>query len=134
MEAQTCASICCISEHGMPWCFSCFFEWNPEEGLLYFKSSTAARHSMMLKGNLAIAGTVLPDKLNKLMVKGVQFKGIVLAPSAAASKAAAAFYHNKNPMALAIPGETWAVQLNYLKMTDSKLGFGKKIIWERESR
>lgn len=85
----------------------------------------------MLKGNHAIAGTVLPDTLNKLMVKGLQFEGKVLDPADKHAQAAGAFYHKKNPLALAIPGFVWAVQINYLKMTDSTLGFGKKIIWER---
>lgn len=131
MEAQTCATICCINEGAMPWCFTCFFEWNSDEGLLYFKSSAEARHSLMMKKNPSIAGTVLPDKLNKLMVKGVQFEGVVLSPCEELAKNAAAFYHKKNPLAVAIPGETWAIKVNYLKMTDSTLGFGKKIIWER---
>ncbi len=132
MEAQTCATICCIDAAGMPWCFSCYFEWNDTEGLLYFKSSVDSRHASMLKENKAVAGTVLPDKLNKLLVQGVQFEGQVLDASSEQAKGAAAFYHKKNPLALAIAGETWTVQINYLKMTDSTLGFGKKTVWERQ--
>ena len=114
MEAQTCASICCVDELAMPWCFSCFFEWNSEDALLYFKSSTEARHSIMLKANPAIAGTVLPDTLNKLMVKGVQFEGAVVDPADKHAQAAGGFYHKKNPLALAIPGSVWAVQTRQL--------------------
>ena len=98
MEAQTCASICCVDELAMPLCFGCFFEWNSEDALLYFKSSTEARHSIMLKGNSAIAGTVLPDRLNKLMVKGVQFEGAVLDHADKHAQAAGVFYHKKIPL------------------------------------
>ncbi|MBK7558873.1 MAG: hypothetical protein IPI54_11635 [Chitinophagaceae bacterium] len=42
-------------------------------------------------------------------------------------------YLAKHPLALAIPGDIWALQLNSVKMTDSTLGFGKKLLWEREA-
>ena len=35
-------------------------------------------------------------------------------------------------MALAVAGEIWTIKMDSIKMTDSTLGFGKKITWERE--
>ncbi len=134
LESQTCATICCLDEQNRPWCFSCYFIFNPEEGLLYFKSSPGANHSSMMKKIPLIAGTVLPDKLNKLRVRGIQFEGIVLDSMDRLTKGASLYYHKKNPLALAIPGEVWTIQVNYIKMTDSAMGFGKKITWSRQSR
>ncbi|MBK8686062.1 MAG: hypothetical protein IPN26_14405 [Bacteroidetes bacterium] len=37
-------------------------------------------------------------------------------------------YLAKHPLALAIPGDIWALQVNYIKMTDSTLGFGKNYL------
>ena len=133
LEKQSCASICCLNEHNSPWCFSCYFIFNPGEGLLYFKSSTGASHGSMMKKNPLVAGTVLPDKLNKLRVRGVQFEGVVLDSLDRLTLGASQYYHKKNPIALAIPGEVWTIQVNHIKMTDSALGFGKKITWFRES-
>ena len=133
LEKQTCAGICCLDEHKSPWCFSCYFIFNPCEGLLYFKSSPGARHASMMKTNPFIAGTVLPDKLNKLRVRGVQFEGIVLDSMDRLTLDASRYYHKKNPMALAIPGEVWTIQVNHIKMTDSAMGFGKKITWSRQN-
>lgn len=134
LEKQTCASICCLDEDNRPWCFSCFFIFNPGEGLLYFKSSPGANHSSMMKKVPLIAGTVLPDKLNKLRTQGIQFDGVVLDSMDRLTLGASQYYHKKNPLALAIPGDVWTIQVNRIKMTDSKMGFGKKIVWSRQSR
>jgi len=131
IKKQTCAGICCVDETGNPYCFSCFYAFNGDRDLLFFKSSSSARHSSLLTKNPSVAGTIQPDKLNILVIKGIQFEGIVLQEDHPSSKNAAAEYYKKFPMALAIPGEIWTVQLNIIKMTDSTMGFGKKVSWKR---
>jgi uncharacterized protein YhbP (UPF0306 family) len=84
-----------------------------------------------LTGNPHIAGTILPDKLNKLLPKGIQFQGEVLDPDHPLAKNATTIYHKKNPVALAIKGKVYTILLNAVKMTGSGVGFGKKIIWKR---
>ncbi len=132
LKEQTCASICCSDENGKPYCFSCFYAFNSTAGLLYFKSSANSNHVGLMKNNPFIAGTVLPDKLNKIQVKGMQFEAIVLDTQQPLVKRSLGIYLSKHPLALAIPGDIWALQINYIKMTDSTLGFGKKIIWTRD--
>lgn len=131
IQKQTCATICCVDELNRPYCFNCFYAFNSEDGLLYFKSSADSHHAALMKKNPFIAGTILPDKLNTLAVKGIQFEAIVLNEHHPFSKPASGYYHSKHPIALTIPGETWTLQLNRIKMTDSTLGFGKKITWNR---
>jgi uncharacterized protein len=132
LQGQTCATICCVDELDKPYCFSCFFASNSEEVLLYFKSSADSHHSVLMKKNPFIAGTILPDKLNMLVVKGLQFEGILLDAHHPFTEKASGYYHKKHLMALAIPGEIWTIQINCIKMTDSTKGFGKKITWNRE--
>lgn len=130
IKKQTVASICCLDLENNPYCFSCFYAFDDENGLLFFKSSASAKHSAFLLQQQKIAGTINPDKLNKLAVKGIQFSGVVLTPSQVTH--AAQIYHMRFPFALAIPGDLWAVCINEIKMTDSTMGFGKKIVWKRE--
>lgn len=80
-----------------------------------------------------IAGTILPDKLNKLQVKGIQLNGTLLPVGDVATKDASKRYHLKYPFALAMPGTVQTIRIHQLKMTDSSLGFGTKLIWERVS-
>ena len=132
LQQQTCATVCCIDEYQKPWCFTCFYTFNSNDGLLYYKSSAGSSHSAIMKENPVVAGSVLPDKLNKLIVQGIQFEGVVLDPEHPLSERAAAYYYKSSPLALAVSGEIWTIQINHIKMTDSKLGFGKKITWHRE--
>lgn len=131
IKKQTCASICCVDETGKPYCFSCFYAFNSAAGLLYFKSSANSRHAELMKKNPFVAGTILPDKLNKILIKGIQFEAIVLDMQQPFVKRTFGIYLAKYPLALAIPGDMWALQINQIKMTDNTLGFGKKSIWER---
>jgi hypothetical protein len=131
---QTCASICCVDELGMPYCFSCFYVFNAEKNLLYFKSHTDTKHMEVLFKNPAAAGTILPDKLNKLATKGIQFTGQLLPLKDDRAKEASLQYHKRFPIALAIPGKVWTLLLQQVKMTDSSKAFGKKLKWERENK
>lgn len=132
LQKQTCAGICCVDEQNKPYCFSCFYAFDPASGILYFKSSVETRHAQLLKKNPVIAGTVLPDKLNKLVVAGVQFQGMILDEQHSLAEKGAGFYLAQYPVSLAIPGKVWAVQLDFIKMTDSSKLFGKKLLWSRE--
>ena len=78
-----------------------------------------------------VAGTVLPDKLNVLALKGVQWEGIVLPPDHASANNSSRYYYKKYPLALLMPGEIYTIELKGIKMTDGAKGFGKKITWKR---
>ncbi len=131
LKEQTCANICTVDAAGKPYCFSCFYVFDAAEGLLCFKSSADTYHMQLIKHNPHIAGTVLPDKLNKLMVKGIQFDGSILPQQHHLAIHGKHLYVKKYPMSVTIPGEVWTIQVNMLKLTDSSKVFGKKIIWNR---
>lgn len=130
LENQTCANICSVDPDGLPYCFSCFYLFDKENGLLYFKSSAETYHAKCLVKNGKVAGTILPDKLDKLKVKGLQFRGEVLLKDHRFSERSSKLYHRHYPMALIIPGEIWTIRLSSIKFTDSTLGIGKKLHWE----
>ena len=131
LQNQNCATVCCTDETGKPYCFSCFYAFDSCKGILYFKSSANSLHAVIMKKNPLIAGTVLPDRLNKLSVKGIQFEAEVLDSTTSGVQDGMKNYFKKHPVALLMPGELWALQINQIKMTDNTLGFGKKIIWNR---
>lgn len=131
IQRQTCATICCVDEMGAVYCFNCFYVIDVDEALLYFKSPETTCHSALIKKNPFIAGTILPDKLNRLEIKGIQFTGIVLDAREEIQKQAALRYHSKYPAAVAVPGEMWIIQIYHIKMTDGSPGFRKKIFWDR---
>lgn len=131
IEEQTCATICCTDEHGNPYCFNCFYAFNKENSLLYFKSSADTHHARLLAKRPAIAGTILPGKLNKVITMGIQLQGEILNNSHPLAEAAALNYHKRHPIAFTIKGEVYAILLSNIKMKDSHLGFGNSIVWKR---
>jgi uncharacterized protein len=133
IKEQACASICCVDVTGKPYCFSCYYAFDETAGLLYFKSSANSHHAQLMGKKSFVAGTILPDKLNKISIKGIQFEAIVLDAQQPLVKQTLGIYLKKHPLALAIPGDIWALEINHIKMTDSTLGFGKKICWDRFS-
>lgn len=129
---QQCASICCRDKEGNPYCFNCFYAFDPSGMFLCFKSSMDTRHAKLLIGFNQVAGTILPDKLSALKVQGIQFTGKVLHVTQQDDHKFSSLYHKRYPFALAMPGEIWTIRIDEVKLTDSTLGFGKKISWNRD--
>ena len=128
LQKQTCATICCTNEAGRPYCFSCYYACNPEQSLLYFKSSVDSYHCGLMARNRILSGTILPDKLNKMITRGVQWNGELTDNTDPLAENAFVNYHKKFPMALVIKGQVFTIRLNDIKMTDSNLGKMKKIL------
>lgn len=126
---QRVAGVCCVDEENKPHCFSCFYAFDEERHLFYFKSSSSAHHSEILVKNSVVAGTIQQDKVNPLAIKGIQFTGRILDPEDKLCSHAESGYHKRFPFALTMPGEIWTLQPETIKMTDNTLSFGKKLHW-----
>ena len=131
INKQTCATISCVEKNLKPYCFTVFYSWDAERKNLIYKSSPQSHHSNIMVQNGVLAGTILPDRLNKLVVQGIQFEGILLDNKMPETKNAFAIYHKRHPIAIVKPGELWVIQVNHIKMTDSTKGFGTKLHWSR---
>lgn len=127
------ATICCLDGSGKPYCFNCFYVFEPIEKLILFKSSEKTFHGQCLKMNAEISGTILPSKSNMLALKGLQFSGNMLYDDFPMETSPSKFYHQYNPLALAKEGAVWCIQLTKAKMTDSTRVFGEKLVWDRNS-
>jgi uncharacterized protein len=130
IKQQKVATVCCVDEENIPYCFSCFYAFDEEKHLVYFKSGANAHHSQILLNNPLVAGTIQQDRLNSLAIKGIQFTGRVIDSRTDICSNAVAVYHKRFPFALAMPGEIWTVQPETIKMTDNTLSFGKKLHWQ----
>jgi uncharacterized protein YhbP (UPF0306 family) len=125
------ATIACVDGLNRPYCFNCFYVYDDRNHLLFFKSSLNTQHAKFLSNNPAISGTILPDKIDFMALKGIQFTGKIVANRYPNSINPEVYYHKKMPFALSKPGHVWFVELETIKMTDNTLLFGKKLSWER---
>ena len=132
IESQSCATICCVDAHAMPFCYNCYYSFHLQNMMLFYKTKSDTRHKQILNENRMVAGSILPDRLNKLTISGIQFEGEVLLESDADNESASQWYYQKNPWALAVPGELHRIRLNRIKFTNGLAAFTKKTIWERE--
>lgn len=123
------ATICCLNADLAPYCFNCFYVFQENTYLLLFKSSANSYHSKLLSKNPQVSGTILPDKLELLTIKGIQFSGRIRYDSFPDRIRAEINYHKALPLAFAKPGDVWCIALEMVKMTDNTKMFGKKLEW-----
>jgi uncharacterized protein YhbP (UPF0306 family) len=64
-------------------------------------------------------------------IRGIQFQGIVSEPEDKLLSTAMSHYLKRFPAAMLMDTHLWVVELTHIKMTDNRLGFGKKIIWTK---
>ena len=125
------AAICCIDRNNLPYCFHCFYAFDEKNYLLFFKSSSKTLHSKLLSENPHIAGSILPEKLEILALKGIQLTGKILYDQSFKHVNPDSYYHKQFPLALIKPGHVWCIELATVKMTDNTNIFGKKLNWPK---
>jgi uncharacterized protein YhbP (UPF0306 family) len=117
------------SYSGEPWCANCFYVYLEEENALVFTTDPDTRHGQEFVKNPLVAGSVVLETLIIGKIRGIQFQGIVSEPGEKLAEKARSAYLKRFPPAALMDTHLWVVKLSYIKMTDNRLGFGKKIIW-----
>lgn len=113
-----------------PWCANCFYVYLEEENALVFTTDSDTRHGREFLVNKLVAGSVVLETNVIGKIRGIQFLGIVSEPEGELASSAREAYLRRFPVAMLMDTHLWVVKLTYIKMTDNRLGFGKKLIWE----
>jgi uncharacterized protein len=112
-----------------PWCANCFYVYLEEENALIFTTDSDTRHRKEFNKNPRVAGSVVLETMVIGKIRGIQFQGIVSEPEGEILSKAKWAYLKKFPPAALMDTHLWIVRLTLIKMTDNRLGFGKKLIW-----
>jgi uncharacterized protein YhbP (UPF0306 family) len=112
-----------------PWCANCFYVYLEEENSIVFTTDIDTRHGKEFIENPLIAGSVVLETMVIGMIRGIQFQGIVSEPEGDLLSKAKWAYLKKFPPAVLMDTHLWVVKLTLIKMTDNRLGFGKKLLW-----
>jgi uncharacterized protein len=115
-----------------PWCANCFYVYLEEENSLVFTSDYDTRHGQEFLKNKIVAGSVVLETMIVGKIRGIQFRGIISEPDGDLLLKAGTAYLKRFPVAALMDTRLWVVKLTYIKMTDNRLGFGKKIIWTND--
>ena len=106
---------------------SLFYAFSEEKVSFIVASSEDTLHIKHINKNHNIAGNILLETKIIGKIQGVQFRGVFLPLE---DKKLKKIYFKEFPHAIVMKPKLWQIKVNYLKMTDNKLGFGKKIIWQ----
>ena len=112
-----------------PWCANCFYVFMEDEASLVFTTDYDTRHGQEFLKNNLVAGSVVLETAVVGRIRGIQFQGIVSEPDDDLLSKARRAYLRRFPFAALMETRLWVVKLTYIKMTDNRLGFGKKIVW-----
>jgi hypothetical protein len=121
------------SHNNMPWCANCFYAFMEEDTSLVFTSDLQTRHIREALKQMQVAGSIVLETNIVGKIQGIQFSGILASPEGTPYTIAEKAYLKRFPFAALMDTTLWILRIDYLKMTDNRLGFGKKIIWERRT-
>jgi uncharacterized protein YhbP (UPF0306 family) len=117
---------------GAPYCASVFYALLDDELQLVFSSSYSTRHGAEMQANSAVAGAIALETATVGKIQGLQFCGRVAEPADAMRARVRAAYLRRFPYAVVSSEPLWTLDFDFLKLTDNRLGFGKKIVWRRQ--
>lgn len=112
-----------------PWCANCFYVYLADKNALVFTTDADTRHGKEFVANPLVAGSVLLETMIPGKIRGIQFRGTVSEPEGELLLKAESAYLKRFPVAALMDTRLWIIKLTYIKMTDNRLGFGKKLIW-----
>ena len=87
---------------------------------------------MALSNNI-VSGTVALETETIGMIRGLQFKANIIKCSDSLLDKNRLLYLKRFPYAILKGGDLWELEIIELKFTDNRLGFGKKLHWNRDS-
>jgi uncharacterized protein YhbP (UPF0306 family) len=114
-----------------PWCANCFYVYIEDENALVFTTDKDTRHGQEFLKNSLVAGSVVLETRIIGKIRGIQFQGIVSEPDGALLEKVTKAYIKRFPVAMLMETHLWIVRVTHIKMTDNRLGFGKKLVWNK---
>lgn len=111
------------SYENIPYCASCFYAFYEDKMRFIIASENKTKHMQNLNKNPNFAGSIALETKEVGKIRGLQFGGTIKE----ASLREKAFYIKTFPYALALNPTLWSLDVDYMKFTDNRLGFGKKL-------
>ena len=113
---------------GAPYCCNCFYAYDTDTAAFIFTTDSTTRHGQMMGENNHVAASIVLETRTVGKVQGLQITGMVK-PAVDGDKMT---YIKCFPYAAVADLHLWRLEADFLKLTDNTLGFGKKLIWQRE--
>lgn len=116
------------------YCSNMFYAYLPELGGFVFASDSATRHAREASGNENVAASVVVESKVVGILQGLQVCGSLKNEAQfdeGVREKMRKAYLKRFPYAVAAELNLWLLEATFLKFTDNKLGFGKKLLWQK---
>ena len=117
------------SADNRPQSASLFYAYDKENIAIIVASDTKTEHIQNVLANNNVSGTVALETDVVGKIEGIQFK----ATMEMIMHNEGAIYFKQFPYAKVMNPQLWRLKLSNVKLTDNRLGFGKKLKWQREN-
>ena len=107
---------------------SLFYAFDAKSNFFVVASAEDTFHIQHIMQNSKVAGNILLETQEVGKIQGLQFRGIFRELKDVKLKA---LYFKNFPYATVMMPKLWQIEVDYFKLTDNRLGFGKKLIWQR---
>ena len=121
------------SVDNIPYCSNCFYVYLEDENMFVFTSDNDTKHVQDVLQNSYVGGSVVLETSIIGKIQGIQFNGKMYLPKGNLKKKAKKIYMKRYPFAVLMKTQLWVVESDFIKLTDNRLGFGKKLIWRKEN-
>jgi len=119
------------SKGNIPYCCNVFYVYDVANNQLIFSSGTKTKHAKDFIANPKVAGSIALETKEVAKIQGVQLLGEITELKGEDLNAEKKQYLQAFPYARLMETHLWAMRLAFIKMTHNKLGFGKKLVWEK---
>lgn len=120
-------SLATAAESG-PHAASLFYAYDPQTVSFIVASDPETEHIENVLNEPHVAGTVALETDEVGKIQGIQFKGVMQRIEGEMG----ALYFKRFAYAKVMRPTLWQITLTHVKMTDNRLGFGKKLYWARK--
>ena len=103
---------------------SLFYVYDAKSLSFVVASSEDTTHIKQIKENASVAGNILLETDEVGKIEGLQFSALMQKVTDERLKK---LYFKRFPYALALLPTLWQIEVSRFKLTDNRLGFGKKI-------
>lgn len=118
------------SAENVPQSASLFYAYDAEKVSFIVASDIKTEHIRNVLLNDIVSGTVALETDEVGKIEGIQFKARMYR----LTHKEGALYFKAYPYAKVMNPELWRIELQHIKLTDNRLGFGTKLLWQRENR
>ena len=115
------------SLNNRPWCCQCFYVFVERLCGLAFTSETTTRHISEALQQPFVAGSIVLETSVVGKLQGIQLEGKIVEANDELLKEIKNAYLKRFPFAILMDTKLWFLELHTIKMTDNRLGFGKKL-------